>query len=176
MRPMDAQNRLPEVAADQFALDRTLKHLRKLRWIGRESEAEKILAVLDVRRRQKAPSRQRRANRSVSLSRHTSSSPITDKSDEIFVAPEQSVPHHCRQPHGLSQGGDVRFVPTQSCQAASPPTPGLACPGGFPRAARDPFRVASRNVPRREKKQVSGLRAHEPGDSPNPGETGEATD
>jgi hypothetical protein len=62
MRPMDAQNRLPEVATDQFALDRTLKHLRKLRWIGRESEAEKILAVLDVRRRQKAPSRQRRAN------------------------------------------------------------------------------------------------------------------
>ena len=49
MRPMDAQNRLPEVATDQFALDRTLKHLRKLRWIGRESEAEKILAVLDVR-------------------------------------------------------------------------------------------------------------------------------
>ena len=63
MRPMDAQNRLPEVATEQFALDRTLKHLRKLRWIGRESEAEKILAVLDVRRRrQKAPSRQRRAN------------------------------------------------------------------------------------------------------------------
>ena len=42
MRPMDAQNRLPEVATDQFALDRTLKHLRKLRWIGRESEAEKF--------------------------------------------------------------------------------------------------------------------------------------
>jgi hypothetical protein len=38
---MDAQNRLPEVATDQFTLDRTLKHLRKLRWIGRESEAEK---------------------------------------------------------------------------------------------------------------------------------------
>jgi len=53
MRPMDAQNRLPEVATDQFALDRTLKHLRKLRWIGKESEAEKILAVLDIRRRQR---------------------------------------------------------------------------------------------------------------------------
>jgi hypothetical protein len=63
MRPMDAQNRLLEVATDQFALDRTLKHLRKLRWIGRESEAEKILAVLDIRRWQKAPSRQRPANR-----------------------------------------------------------------------------------------------------------------
>jgi hypothetical protein len=49
---MDAQNRPPEVATDQFALDRTLKHLRKLRWIGKEGEAEKILAVLDVRRRQ----------------------------------------------------------------------------------------------------------------------------
>ena len=41
MRPMDAQNRLPQVTTNQFALDRTLKHLRKLRWIGRESEAEK---------------------------------------------------------------------------------------------------------------------------------------
>jgi hypothetical protein len=60
MRPMDAQNRLPEVATDQFALDRTLKHLRKLRWIGRENEAEKILAVLDLRRRRKAPSRRQR--------------------------------------------------------------------------------------------------------------------
>ena len=73
MRPMDAQNRLPEVATDQFALDRTLKHLRKLRWIGRESEAEKILAVLDVRRRRKAPSRQQPGKSFVSLSRHTSS-------------------------------------------------------------------------------------------------------
>jgi hypothetical protein len=39
------------------------RKMRKLRWIGRESEAEKILAVLDVRRRRKASSRQRRANR-----------------------------------------------------------------------------------------------------------------
>ena len=64
MRPMDAQNRLPEVATDQFALDQTLKHLRKLRWIGKESEAKKILAVLDVRRRRKPPSnKQRREDR-----------------------------------------------------------------------------------------------------------------
>jgi hypothetical protein len=56
MRPIDAQNRLPEVATDQFALDRTLKHLRKLRWIGKESEAKKILTVLDLRRRRKAQS------------------------------------------------------------------------------------------------------------------------
>ena len=64
MRP-DAQNRLPEVATDQFALDRTLKHLHKLRWIGRESEAEKILAVLDVRRRRRKPpsNKQRREDR-----------------------------------------------------------------------------------------------------------------
>jgi hypothetical protein len=60
---MDAQNRLPEVATDQFALDRTLKHLRKLRWIGKESEAEKILAVLDVGRRQNTASSRRPANR-----------------------------------------------------------------------------------------------------------------
>jgi hypothetical protein len=60
MRPMDAQNRFPEVATDQFMLDRTLKHLRKLRWIGKEGEAEKILAVLDVGRRQTAPSSNRR--------------------------------------------------------------------------------------------------------------------
>jgi hypothetical protein len=64
MRPMDAQNRLPEVATEQFALDRTLKHLRKLRWIGKETEAEKILAVLDVGQRHKAlSSKQRRRNR-----------------------------------------------------------------------------------------------------------------
>ena len=63
MRPMDAQNRLLEVATDQFALDRTLKHLRKLRWIGKESEAEKILAVLDVRRRQTTQSRRRAGTR-----------------------------------------------------------------------------------------------------------------
>ena len=39
MRPMDAQNRLPEVATDQFALDRTLKHLREqfYKWNNRLS-------------------------------------------------------------------------------------------------------------------------------------------
>ena len=84
--------------------------------------------------------------------------------DEIFVAPEQSIPDDCGQPpHGLSQDGCVRFVPTQSCQAASPPTPGFACPGGFPRAARAPFRVAAPNVPRREKEE-SGMRTRQFGD------------
>jgi hypothetical protein len=37
MRPMDAQNWPPEVATDQFALDRTLKHLRKLRKLKKSS-------------------------------------------------------------------------------------------------------------------------------------------
>jgi hypothetical protein len=45
---MDAQNRLPEVATDQFALDRTLKHLRKLRWIGRESEGCRKTEISDL--------------------------------------------------------------------------------------------------------------------------------
>ena len=67
MRPMDAQNRLPEVATDQFALDQALKHLRKLRWIGKESEAEKILAVLDVRRREDCVQQTAQANWFVSF-------------------------------------------------------------------------------------------------------------
>jgi hypothetical protein len=32
--------------AEQWTLDRTLKRLRKLRWIGKEEEAEKITQVL----------------------------------------------------------------------------------------------------------------------------------
>jgi len=32
--------------AEQWMLDRTLKRLRKLRWIGKEEEAEKITQVL----------------------------------------------------------------------------------------------------------------------------------
>ena len=32
--------------AEQWMLDRTLKRLRKLRWIGKEQEAEKITQVL----------------------------------------------------------------------------------------------------------------------------------
>ena len=37
-------------AADQFTLDRTLKHLRKLRWIGKEREAQRILWALGDKR------------------------------------------------------------------------------------------------------------------------------
>jgi hypothetical protein len=47
MRAIDAHNRLPEVATDQFALDRALKQMRKLRWIGAEIDAEKILAIMN---------------------------------------------------------------------------------------------------------------------------------
>jgi hypothetical protein len=36
----------PDVSAEQKALDRTRKHLCKLRWIGRESDAERMLVSL----------------------------------------------------------------------------------------------------------------------------------
>ncbi len=47
MRAIDAPNRLPEVATDQFALDRALKQMRKLRWIGQDIDAETILAIMN---------------------------------------------------------------------------------------------------------------------------------
>jgi hypothetical protein len=47
MRSSDTQKRVPEVPAHQLTLDRTLKRLRKLRWIGKECEAQKVLRVLD---------------------------------------------------------------------------------------------------------------------------------
>jgi hypothetical protein len=47
VRAIDAQNRLPEVTADQFALDRALKQMRKLRWIGKDISAEEILAIMN---------------------------------------------------------------------------------------------------------------------------------
>jgi hypothetical protein len=36
----------PDVSATQKALDRTRKHLCKLRWIGRERDAERMLVAL----------------------------------------------------------------------------------------------------------------------------------
>jgi hypothetical protein len=51
MRPMAAHNRIPTVPKDELALDQTLKHLRKLRWIGNEIEAQRILEVLDAQGR-----------------------------------------------------------------------------------------------------------------------------
>jgi hypothetical protein len=47
MRAIDAHNRLPEVATDQFLMDRALKQMRKLRWIGQEIDAKTVLAVLN---------------------------------------------------------------------------------------------------------------------------------
>ena len=47
MRSSVIQTPVPEVSADQLTLDRTLKQLRKLRWIGKELEAQKLLQVLD---------------------------------------------------------------------------------------------------------------------------------
>jgi len=52
MRATVTQRQLSTIPAEQFALDRTLKHLRKLRWIGREHEAEEILQVLSGAKRQ----------------------------------------------------------------------------------------------------------------------------
>jgi len=52
MRSPGTHNCVPEVSADQLTLDRTLKHLRKLRWIGNEPEAQKMLQVLDDARLQ----------------------------------------------------------------------------------------------------------------------------
>jgi hypothetical protein len=46
MSPTSAQKYTPEVSAEQWMLDRTVKHLRKLRWIGKEHEAEKIARIL----------------------------------------------------------------------------------------------------------------------------------
>ena len=51
MRSTDVQNQVPQVSADQLKFDRTLKHLR-LRWIGREREAQRIFEALgDIRLR-----------------------------------------------------------------------------------------------------------------------------
>jgi hypothetical protein len=47
MRSSGTQTRVPEVPADQLRQDRTLKQLRKLRWIGKEMDAQKLLQVSD---------------------------------------------------------------------------------------------------------------------------------
>jgi hypothetical protein len=47
LRSSGIQTPVPEVSADQLTLDRTLKQLRKLRWIGKELDAQKLLQVLD---------------------------------------------------------------------------------------------------------------------------------
>jgi hypothetical protein len=41
---------VPQVSAHQLVLDRMVKHLRKLRWIGKEREAQRMFQALgDVR-------------------------------------------------------------------------------------------------------------------------------
>jgi hypothetical protein len=47
MRSSGIQTPVPEVSADQLTLDRTLKQPRKLRWIGKELEAQKLLQALN---------------------------------------------------------------------------------------------------------------------------------
>jgi hypothetical protein len=42
-----ARERVPDVSPDQQTLDLTRKLLRKLRWIGREEDAEQIIKRLD---------------------------------------------------------------------------------------------------------------------------------
>jgi hypothetical protein len=46
MRSTDTLNQVPQVSPDQSKVDQTLKHVRKLRWIGKEREAQKIFRSL----------------------------------------------------------------------------------------------------------------------------------
>jgi hypothetical protein len=46
MKSMIKKQDVPDVSAEQRLLDRNLKLLRKLRWIGREAEAERMLEQL----------------------------------------------------------------------------------------------------------------------------------
>jgi hypothetical protein len=38
-----------DLAIRQLTLDRMVKHLRKLRWIGRDQEADQILCILTIK-------------------------------------------------------------------------------------------------------------------------------
>jgi hypothetical protein len=50
MRSTGTCTESPQVSDDQLKLDQTLKRLRKLRWIGKEREAQKIFRSLgDIR-------------------------------------------------------------------------------------------------------------------------------
>jgi hypothetical protein len=63
MRSNGTPNFVPEVPAAQLTLDQTRKHLRKLRWIGNELEAPKILQALDdARLRPSLPGDRRKRN------------------------------------------------------------------------------------------------------------------
>jgi hypothetical protein len=60
MRSNGTENCVPEVPRAQWTLDRTRKHLRKLRWIGKESEARTIMEAVDDPRLRPSLSRDRR--------------------------------------------------------------------------------------------------------------------
>jgi hypothetical protein len=47
MRSTVTRDPVAKISADQSTLDRALKHLRKLRWIGQEIEVKQILPVKD---------------------------------------------------------------------------------------------------------------------------------
>jgi hypothetical protein len=52
LRSTVTQEHAPKVPADQLTLDRTLKRLRKLRWIGQDQEAQNMLQILNDTRLQ----------------------------------------------------------------------------------------------------------------------------
>jgi hypothetical protein len=92
MRPMAAHNRIPTVPKDELALDQTLKHLRKLRWIGNEIEARRILEVLDAQGRSDAARPPAPLEPVLSFSEPLLSPPLIDGSLEVvaIVAPTVS--------------------------------------------------------------------------------------
>jgi hypothetical protein len=62
----------PDVSAEQQTLDRTRKQLRKLRWIGRGHDAERMLMMLcDERLRSPAPDERRRSIRLLAMPGHS---------------------------------------------------------------------------------------------------------
>jgi hypothetical protein len=78
---------LPQVSADQLVLDRMLKHLRKLRWIGKEREAQTMFQALgDIRlqpfrlppRRPDDPARRDDSRRRVPAPASSNATALTD--------------------------------------------------------------------------------------------------
>jgi hypothetical protein len=61
---------VPDVSAEQLMLDQTRKQLRKLCWIGREEEADRMLLVLsDARLRPPVPGERRNKVSSVVMAK-----------------------------------------------------------------------------------------------------------
>jgi hypothetical protein len=55
MRSTGMCDESPQVSGDQLKFDQMLKRLRKLRWIGREREAQKIFWSLDSTKLRSSP-------------------------------------------------------------------------------------------------------------------------